>query len=101
MVSIAPNQFQIEGKIVSKENDAVLEGFARVTVHLQKVEHLEGPEEFLPLSTNEVVIHVQHMLAADWKEGQHLICNIRKAPGHFFVLPTSIKLKREKRQNKK
>jgi hypothetical protein len=91
MVSIAPNQFRIEGTVVSIEKEAQLENFVNVSVQLEKVEHLLGPAEFLDPSTQEIDISVPDTLAISFKEGMYIECKIRKAPGHFFVIPDSLK----------
>ncbi len=90
MVSIAPNQFRIEGKVLSKQKDKTLENYSTLVVQLNKVEHLFGPEEFLRPSEKEIRISVMDTITDDLKEGTHITCKIRKAPGHFFVIPDSI-----------
>ena len=91
MVSIAPNQFKIEGKIVSIHKDEQLENFVSMVVQLEKVEHLQGPEQFLDSSLDELTVSVQDELASTVKEGMHISCKIRKAPGRFFIIPDSLK----------
>lgn len=93
MVSIAPNQYKVEGVILSKEKDASLDNFSTVTVRADHIEPVEGPAHFLDPSTSEVSISVADAVAANWKEGMHLECKIRKAPGHFFVLPDSVHIR--------
>lgn len=96
MVSIAPNQFQIEGIIESKKKDAALEHFVTLIVRLDKVKKLQGSGDFPAANSTEIAVSVSETVASELKEGVHLVCKIRKAPGHFFVLPNSIETKPKK-----
>lgn len=91
MVSIAPNQFKIEGTVEKKQPDNQLENFVTVTIRLKSVEHLQGPGEFLDSSAEEIDLSVAEAIAASLHEGLFLSCRVRKAPGHFFIIPDSIK----------
>ena len=90
MVSIAPNQFQIEGIIESKKRDAALDHFVTIIVRLKKVQKLQGADSFMNASSNEVAISVDETVASGLEKGMYLVCKIRRAPGHYFVLPDSI-----------
>ena len=47
MVSIVPNQYQIEGTILSVRKDVEPDRFALLTIEVDKKKLLKGPEEWL------------------------------------------------------
>lgn len=91
MVSIAPNQFQIKGTVTAVRQDAALPNFVTATIRLAQVKHLQGPAAFLDSSAKEIEVSVMDTVASFFREGMHIECKIRKAPGHFFLLPDSFK----------
>lgn len=90
MVSIAPNQFNIEGVIIAKKKDENLSSFITLVIRIESKEHLKGPKAFLSASTKEVAASVAEPVATSLKVGTHIRCKIRKAPDHFFIIPDSI-----------
>lgn len=87
MVSIAPNQFRIEGTVIAKRKNLQLAGYSAVVIRLERIERLQGPEEFLDPSSKEITISVVDADASKLDEGMHIVCKVRKAPGHFFLIP--------------
>lgn len=86
MVSMVPNLFRIEGTIVAKLKDVQLAGYVTVVIRLERIERLQGPGEFLDSSFKEIAVSVMDTEASAMKEGRHIQCKIRKAPGHFFLV---------------
>lgn len=96
MVSIAPNQFQIEGIVESKKNDAALAQFVVLLVRLEKVEQLQGPAGIHNTLSGEIDVCINKSVASGVEEGMYLVCKIRKAPGRFFALANSIETRAKK-----
>jgi hypothetical protein len=90
MVSIAPNLFQIEGVVVSKESDSTLPDFSILIVELETVQHLQGPASFLDSSIEKITVNLQASVASRLEVGMHIQCNVRKAPQHFIAVPNSL-----------
>lgn len=90
MVSIAPNQFGIEGVIIAKKKDEELASFITLVVRIKNIEHLKGPKAFLSASEKEVAASVAETVATSLNVGMQIRCRIRKAPDHFFIIPDSI-----------
>ena len=92
MVSIAPNQFRIEGVVVSRKKDEQLDGFFSVHIRLDSVEQLSGPQGFLDKDLTELSVNMADTLVKGLKKGSRIKCRIRKAPGRFFLLPDSLEV---------
>ncbi|HET7896484.1 MAG TPA: hypothetical protein VFL47_02405 [Flavisolibacter sp.] len=59
-------------------------------IRLDKVEHLQGPEDFLDPAQKEIAVSAKNATAEPLSIGKHIVCKIRKAPGRFFIIPDSI-----------
>lgn len=90
MVSIAPNQFGIEGVIVSKKKNEEMASFVTLLVRIKSIEHLQGPKAFLSDTEKEVAASVAETVATSLHVGMQIRCRIRKAPDRFFIIPDSI-----------
>ena len=95
MVSVAPNLFRITGRVVSKKKDTEQPEWIVVTIRLKNVEHVKGPATFLDPSEKEIDVSMADDVAAGLKEGDQIECSVRKAPGHFFVIPDSVEKRSE------
>ena len=93
MVSIVPNQYQIEGTILSVRKDVEPDRFALLTIEVDKKKWLKGPEEWLKDIDDPFQAYLQEESLKEHhlKKGMHLRCVVRRTPGRFFILPDSVR----------
>jgi len=96
MVSMAPNQFEIEGIVLSKQADSQLDDFTTVVVQVTKSSQLQGAGAPLDSDSKELDVSMATAVAAPLKKGAMIQCRIRRAPGHFFLIPDSLKMTGDK-----
>ena len=93
MVSIVPNQYQIEGTILSVRKDVEPDRFALLTIEVDKKKLLKGPEEWLKDidDTFQAYLQEESLKEHQLKKGMHLRFVVRRTPDRFFILPDSVK----------